>query len=121
MTLKRVLPLGITSLVLKEKESQVIWQIPILFLQCFGRVSSVHFQALMMKKLSYKDYNKRITTHDNGIVESHDKEESTSNSTISTNSGAHILTHDQIIKKSPFDKNDLANNKTNKILTRSYY
>ena len=79
------------------------------------------FSSFNDEKLSYKDYNKRITTHDNGNVESHDKEESTSNSTISTNSGAHILTHDQIIKKSPFDKNNLTNNKTNKILTRSYY
>ena len=53
----------------------------------------------MMKKLSYKDYSKWITTLDNGNVQSHDKEESKSNSTISANSGAHTLTHDQIIKK----------------------
>ena len=53
----------------------------------------------MMKKLSYKDYNKRITTCDDGNVQSHDKEESKLNSTISTNSAAHTLTHDQIIKK----------------------
>ena len=52
----------------------------------------------MMKKLSYK-YNKRITTRDNGNVQSHDKEESKLNSTITANSGAHTLTHDQIIKK----------------------
>ena len=38
-------------LVLKEKESQLIGQIHILFYQRFGRLSSVHFQALMMKKL----------------------------------------------------------------------
>ena len=75
----------------------------------------------MMKKLSYKNYNKRITTRDNGNVQSHDKEESKSNSTISANSGVHILTHDQIIKKSPFNKNNVATIKTNKILTRSYY
>ena len=54
----------------------------------------------MMKKLSYKDYNKRITTRDNGNVQSYDKEESKLNSTINTNSGAHTLAHDQIIKKS---------------------
>ena len=54
----------------------------------------------MMKKLSYKYYNKRITTRDNGKVQSHDKEESKLNSTITTNSGAHTLTYDQIIKKS---------------------
>ena len=53
----------------------------------------------MMKKLSYKDYNKRITTRGNGNVQSHDKEESKSNSTISVNSSAHTLTHDQIIRE----------------------
>ena len=53
----------------------------------------------MVKKLSYKDYNERITTRDNGNVQSHYKEESKSNGTINTNSGAHTLTHDQIIKK----------------------
>ena len=37
-----------------------------LFQRRFGRVSSVHFQALRKKKLSYKYYNKRITTRDNG-------------------------------------------------------
>ena len=47
-----------------------------------------------MKKLSYKYYNKRITTHDNGDVQSHDQEESKLNSTITANSGAHKLTHD---------------------------
>ena len=52
----------------------------------------------MMKKLSHKYYNKRITTCDNGNVQSHDKE-SKLNSTITANSGAHTLTHDQIIKK----------------------
>ena len=53
----------------------------------------------MMKILIYKDYNERITTRDNGNVQSHDKEESKSNSTISASSGAHTLTHDQVIKK----------------------
>ena len=52
------------------------------------------------KKLGYKHYNKRITTRDNGNVQSHDKAESKLNSTITANSGAHTLTHDQIIKKS---------------------
>ena len=46
------------------------------------------------KKLSYKYYNKRITTRDNGNVQSHDQEESKLNSTINANSGAHTLTHD---------------------------
>ena len=53
----------------------------------------------MMKKLSYKVYNERITTRDNGTVQSNDKEESKSNNNINANSGAHTLTHDQIIKK----------------------
>ena len=49
---------------------------------------------------SHKDYNERITIRDNGNVQTHKKKESKSNSTINENSGAHILTHDQIIKKS---------------------
>ena len=52
------------------------------------------FLGLMIKKLSYKYYNKRITTRDNSNVQSHDKEESKLNSTITANSGAHTLTHD---------------------------
>ena len=48
----------------------------------------------MMKKLDYKDYNKWITTRDNGNVQSHDQEESKLNSTIKANSGTHTLTHD---------------------------
>ena len=50
----------------------------------------------MMKKLSYKGYNERITTHDNGNVESHDREDSKSNSTSNGNSGAYTITHDQV-------------------------
>ena len=41
-----------------------------------------------MKKLSCKYYNKRITTCNNGNVQSHDQEESKLNSTINANSGA---------------------------------
>ena len=48
----------------------------------------------MMNKLSYKYYNNRITTRENGNVQSHDQEESKLNSTITVNSGAHALTHD---------------------------
>ena len=48
----------------------------------------------MMKKLSYKDYNKQITARDNNNVQSHDQEESKLNSSINVNSGVHILTHD---------------------------
>ena len=58
----------------------------------FERVSSVHFQALMMKKLSYKYCNKRTTTRDNHNVQSHDQEEINLNSTINANSGPHTLT-----------------------------
>ena len=54
----------------------------------------------MIKKLSYKDYDERITICDNGNFQSHDKKESKSNSTVNANSGAHTLTHDQIIKNS---------------------
>ena len=66
------------------------------------------------KKISYKDCNKRITTHDNCNVQYHDKEESKLNSTITANSGAHKLTRDQIIK-SPYNKNNAATIKINKI------
>ena len=52
------------------------------------------FLSLMMKKLSYKYYNKGITTPNNGNIHSHDKEESKLNSTITANSSAHTLTHD---------------------------
>ena len=52
----------------------------------------------MMKKIKLKYYNKRITTRDSGNVQSHDKEESNLNSTITAKGGAHT-THDQIIKK----------------------
>ena len=51
----------------------------------------------MMKKFSNKDYNERVATRDNGNVQSHDKEESKSNSTININSGAHTLIHDKAI------------------------
>ena len=72
----------------------------------------------MIKKLSYKDYNKWITTRDNGNAQPHDQEESKLNSIINTNSGAHTFTHEQIIKKSPFNKNNGATIKTNTILTK---
>ena len=47
-----------------------------------------------MKKSSYKYYNKRVTTRENGNVQSHDIEESKLNSTITANSAAHTFTHD---------------------------
>ena len=61
----------------------------------------------MMKKVSGKYYNKRITTCDNGNVQSHDQEKSKLISTINANSGAHTLTHEKITK-SAFDKNNVA-------------
>ena len=64
----------------------------------FSDVSDVLLSSIFKlnddEKLSYKYYNKRITTRDNGKVQSHDKGESKLNSTITANSGAHTLTHD---------------------------
>ena len=57
-----------------------------VFLQCIFKLND--------ENLSYKYYNKRITTPDNGNVHSHDKEESKLDSTITANSGAHTLTHE---------------------------
>ena len=48
----------------------------------------------MIKKLSYKYWNKQIRTRDNDNLQSHDQEEIKLNSTIDTNNGAHTLTHD---------------------------
>ena len=63
----------------------------------FSDVSDVLLQSICKLnddvKLSYRYYNKRITTRDNGKVQSHDKEESKLNSAITANSGAHTLTH----------------------------
>ena len=52
-------------------------------------------------------YNKRVTTRDNGNVQSNDYEKSKLNSTINVNSGAHTLTDDKITK-SPFNKQNIA-------------
>ena len=43
---------------------------------------SLAIQALMMKKLSYNDYSKRINTRDNGNFQSQYQKESKLNSTI---------------------------------------
>ena len=63
----------------------------------FSDVSDVLLQFIFKfnddEKLSYKYYNKRITTRDNGKVQSHDKVESKLNSTITANSGAHTLSY----------------------------
>ena len=41
-----------------------------------------------------------VTTRGSGNAQCHDQEESKLNNTINTTSGAHTLTHGQIIKKS---------------------
>ena len=69
----------------------------------FKPISSVYFQALMLKKLRY---SKQSTTRNNGNVQSHDQEKSQLNSTITTNSCAHTDTHEKI--KSSFNKNNVA-------------
>ena len=45
----------------------------------------------MIKKISHKYHNKRITTRDNGNDQSYDQEECKLISTIKANSGPHIL------------------------------
>ena len=60
-------------------------------------VSEVFLQSIF--KLNDENSKKRITTRDNDNVQFHDKRKSKMNSTITTNSGAHTLTHDQIIRK----------------------
>ena len=63
----------------------------------FSDVSDVLLQSICKLnddvKWSYKYYNKRITTRDNGQGQSHDKKESKLNSAITANGGAHTLTH----------------------------
>ena len=56
-----------------------------------------------------------------GMIMFNHKEESKLNSTITANSCAHTLTHDQIIKKSPYNENNAATIKINKILSKIYY
>ena len=70
------------------------WVNPYFILATFQTCFFSKFQALMMKKLSHKYYNKRIATRDNGNVQSHDQEGSKLNSTINANSGAHTLSLD---------------------------
>ena len=69
----------------------------------------------MRKKLRQKYYNNQTTTRDNGNFQSYDQEESKLNSTINANSGAHTLTHDEMIKKSQFNKNNVGAIKNNRI------
>ena len=57
------------------------------------------FSSFNDEKIKLQRLNKRISIRDNGNVQSRDKEESKSISTVSVNSGARTLTHDQMIKK----------------------
>ena len=56
------------------------------------------FSNSIDEKLRYKYFNKLIRTSDNGNGQSHhDQEESSSNSTINLNSGAHCTKNEEII------------------------
>ena len=67
---------------------------PCFILATFRTCFFSPLSSLMIKKLSYEYYKKRNASHDNGNVQSHVKEKSKLNSTITTNSGAHALTND---------------------------
>ena len=67
-------------MLLPKHPHYVVFAVGNSLLKCFFSP----FSSLMMKKLSYKYYNKRITTRDNGKVQSHDKKESKLNSTRGT-------------------------------------
>ena len=54
-----------------------------------------------------KYFNKRITTRDNGNVQSNDQEESNLNRAIKANSAPHTFKHKKIIE-STFNKNNVA-------------
>ena len=47
----------------------------------------------MMKRLSYKLNNKRITTSSNGKVQSHDQKQNKFRSAIIGNNVSHTITH----------------------------
>ena len=68
--------------------------------------SCIETSEFICKKLRYKYYNKRITTCDNGNVQSYDQEEIKLNSTVNVNKGVHTLTHNKII--SSFNKDNVA-------------
>ena len=72
----------------------------------------------MMKKLWHNYYSTRITTRDNGNVQSPDKEQSKLDSNINVNSSAHTLTHDKTIRI-PFNENNEQLLKANKILVEN--
>ena len=78
----------------------------------------IPFSKFIDEKIKLQVSNKQITTRDNSNVQSHDQEESKLNITITVNSGAHTLKHDQIIIKSPYNKNNVEIIKKNKILAK---
>ena len=75
---------------------------PCFILATFRTCFFSPFSSLMMKTLSYKYYNKQITTHDNGNVQSHDKNESKLNSTITANESSKnfLFSRVRILKSS---------------------
>ena len=68
---------------------------------------------MVIEIVSYKYYNKGITTGYNGNVQSHDKEESKLNSTINANT--YILQNNKKVSSIKITSQLL---KTNKILTK---
>ena len=83
-----------------KKQKQITFNLtnPCFISATFRACFFIPFSSLMMKKSSYKYYNKQIATRGNGNVQSHDQEESKLNSTTKANSGVHTLTEDKIIK-----------------------
>ena len=62
------------------------WDASDVFIQSIFKLNAEKIQLQVLQE--------RITTYDNGNIQSHDKEESNMNSTITANTGAHKLTHD---------------------------
>ena len=60
------------------------WDASDVFIQSIFKLNAEKIQLQVLQE--------RITTCDNGNIQSHDKEESKLNSTITANSGAHTLT-----------------------------
>ena len=87
----------IKSFNIKSKNNPNQFDKSIFYSSNISDMSLVHFQALIMKTLSYKYkyYNKWIATSDNDNVQSHDQgEESKLNSIVNVISDAHKPTQD---------------------------
>ena len=65
---------------------------PYLISETFQTCFFSPFSSFNDKESKY--YNKRITTHDNGNLQSHDQGENIMNCTINANSGGQTLTDD---------------------------